>query len=300
MSFNSPFLGTSSRRRDSPAPLGSELGSTLSRFFRTPKGILLIILLILVSIAEPRGRLHFVLPGVFLAVVVAGFLDAIILRIAHEAWEFPSGAVLSGLLIAMVLSPHEPAYVFVWTSAFAIASKYIFRTRSANVFNPAAFGLVATFYMFNTGQSWWGALPDLSPYALIVLFAVGIFMADRVKKIPMVLIFLGVYFLLFTITSYLSAPANAAEIFRTPDFQSVLFFAFFILTDPPTSPVTYRDQLICGAMVAVASYAVFELVGAAYYLLAGVLVGNIWEAWRRWHLASQRRPIERPAAVQQC
>lgn len=296
MPFNSPFLDTSaSGRRGSPEPLGSELGSTLLRFLRTPKGILLIILLILVAIAEPAGRLHFVVPGVLLAVIVAGALDAIILRIAHEEWEFPSGAMLTGLLIAMVLSPHEPAYVFVWTSAFAIASKYIFRTRSANVFNPAAFGLVATFYMFNTGQSWWGALPEVSPYALIVLFAAGIFMADRVKKIPMVLIFLGAYFLLFTITSYLGAPANAAEIFRTPDFQSVLFFAFFILTDPPTSPVAYRDQLICGAMIAVASYAVFELVGAAYYLLAGVLVGNVWEAWRRWYVASQRRLSDRRA-----
>jgi hypothetical protein len=46
---------------------------------------------------------------------------------------------------------------------------------------------------------------------------------------------------------------------------------------------------VCGAIVAIASYAVFELVGAAYYLLAGVLVGNIWEAWRRRHLAALRR-----------
>lgn len=30
-----------------------------------------------------------------------------------------------------------------------------------------------------------------------------------------------------------------------------------------------------------ASYVVFEWVGAVYYLLAGVLVGNVWEAWRR-------------------
>jgi hypothetical protein len=28
-------------------------------------------------------------------------------------------------------------------------------------------------------------------------------------------------------------------------------------------------------------FAAFELIGAAYYLLAGVLVGNVWEAWRR-------------------
>lgn len=273
--------------------------SRIVRFFRTPKGLLLIILVALVAIAQPPARLHLVLPGVLEAVVVAGLLDAIILRLAREAWEFPSGAVLSGLILAMVLSPQEPWYVFVWSSAIAIASKYIFRTRSANIFNPAAFALVVTFYMFNTGQSWWGALPEVSPYLLIVLFAAGIFMADRVKKIPMVLIFLGIYFLLFTTTSYLGNPANAAEIFRAPDFQSVLFFAFFILTDPPTSPITYRDQMICGAMIAVASYAVFELIGAAYFLLAGVLIGNIWEAWRRSHLTSQRRAPSRTPAAQQ-
>jgi hypothetical protein len=39
----------------------------------------------------------------------------------------------------------------------------------------------------------------------------------------------------------------------------------------------------------VVSFAIFEWVGAAYYLLAGVLVGNIWEAWNRWHSFSRRR-----------
>jgi hypothetical protein len=29
------------------------------------------------------------------------------------------------------------------------------------------------------------------------------------------------------------------------------------------------------------SYAFFEWAGVVYYLLAGVLAGNIWEAWRR-------------------
>jgi hypothetical protein len=44
---------------------------------------------------------------------------------------------------------------------------------------------------------------------------------------------------------------------------------------------------------------VFELVGAAYYLLAGVLVGNVWEAWRRWHLASRRRLAESSSLPQE-
>src|SRR6202166_109182 len=261
----------------------------LRRFFRTPKGLLIIVLAILVALAAPREGIKLVAPGMASAVIVAGLIDVLALRWTRNVWEFPSGAVLTGLLVAMVLTPHEPWYVPACTSAVAIAGKYIARTRSANVFNPAALGLVATFYIFNTGQSWWGALPEISPIALVVLFVTGVFIADRVNKVPLVLIFLGAYFLLFTLSAYQGDPRKVAEIFRAPDLHAVLFFAFFILTDPPTSPVKYPDQLVCGVIVAVVSYAIFEWLGVAYYLLAGVLVGNILEAWHRWHSFSRGR-----------
>jgi Na+-translocating ferredoxin:NAD+ oxidoreductase RnfD subunit len=263
--------------------------SAVRRFFRTPKGLLIIVLVILVALAAPHEGIVLVAPGLASAIIVAGLIDMLVLRRARNEWEFPSGAVLTGLLVAMVLTPHEPWYVAACTSAVAIISKYLVRTRSANVFNPAALALVVTFYVFNTGQSWWGALPEISPVALVVLFATGVFIADRVNKIPLVLIFLGAYFLLFTLAAFLGDPGKFAEIFRTPDLHAVLFFAFFILTDPPTSPVKYRDQLVCGVIVAFVSYAIFEWVGVAYYLLAGVLVGNIWEAWHRWRADSRRR-----------
>jgi hypothetical protein len=38
---------------------------------------------------------------------------------------------------------------------------------------------------------------------------------------------------------------------------------------------------VFAVIVAVASCAIFEWMGAVYYLLAGVLIGNLWEAWRR-------------------
>ena len=262
---------------------------TIWRFFQTPKGLLIIVLLILVAVAAPREGIGLVAPGLLAAVIVAGTIDVLVLRRMREAWEFPSGAVLTGLIVAMILTPHEPWYVAACTSAVAIASKYIARTRSANIFNPAALALVATFYVFNTGQSWWGALPEITPFALVVLVATGAFIADRVNKIPLVLIFLGTYFGLFTLTTFLGDPGKIAEIFRAPDLHAVLFFAFFILTDPPTSPVRYPDQLVCGVLIALASYATFEWVGAAYYLLAGALIGNIWEAWHRWYAFSRRR-----------
>jgi hypothetical protein len=71
--------------------------------------------------------------------------------------------------------------------------------------------------------------------------------------------------------------------------EAVLFFAFIILTDPPTSPPKYADQVVCGVLVALVSFAIFEWAGVVYYLLAGVLAGNVWEAWRRANLRTSHR-----------
>jgi Na+-translocating ferredoxin:NAD+ oxidoreductase RnfD subunit len=251
------------------------------QFFRTPKGLLTVVLAILTALAAPHEGLRHAAPGLVSAILLAMLIDAPILRMRGKSWVFPSGALLTGWIVALVLSAEEPWHITAVTAAVGVLSKYLFRTRSANVFNPAALAIVATFYVFDTGQSWWGALPEITPFALVVLVATGIFITDRVNKMPLVLAFLGAYFLLFTATAFASNPAHVAEIFIAPDLHAALFFAFFILTDPPTSPVKYRDQIVCGALVAIVSYGVFEWIGAAYFLLAGVLAGNLWEAWRR-------------------
>jgi Na+-translocating ferredoxin:NAD+ oxidoreductase RnfD subunit len=251
------------------------------RFFKTPKGLLTIVLAILAAIAAPGQGLRVLMPGLAGAMAAAGLVDALILRARKKAWEFPSGALLTGMIVAMVLRVQEPWYVVTITSVIAILSKYIFRSRVANVFNPAALAIVASFYLFHTGQSWWGALPEVTPVAQVALLAAGVFITDRVNKMPLVLTFLGSYFVLFTVTAFASDPRWVSEVFRSPDLEAVLFFAFIILTDPPTSPAKYPDQIVCGVIVAVVGYGLFEWAGVVYYLLAGVLAGNVWEAWRR-------------------
>lgn len=258
------------------------------KFFRTPKGLLTIVLIVLTGVAAPGEGWKLVGPQLVAAVVAAAVIDVVMLRVRKGHWEFPSGAVLTGLILAMILSPHEPWHVAAAGSAIAVVSKYLVRTSSANVFNPAALALVATYYLFDSGQSWWGALPELSPIALTLLLASGVFITDRVNKLPLVLVFLGAYYVLFTATAFVSDPGRVAEIFRAPDLHAVLYFAFFILTDPPTSPTKYRDQVVCALLVAGVSYAVFEWIGVVYYLLAGVLVGNVWEAGRRIQLIRKK------------
>jgi Na+-translocating ferredoxin:NAD+ oxidoreductase RnfD subunit len=254
----------------------------VKQFFKTPKGLLIIVLAILTVIAAPGEGVRTVAIGMGAAALAAGAVDLFILHARKKVWEFPSGAVLTAMIVTMVLRAQEPWYVPAVTSVVAVLSKYLFRTRTANVFNPAAVAIVTMFYVFHMGQSWWGALPEVAPLWLQGgLLLGGVFITDRVNKMPLVLSFLAVHFVLFTGTAFFGDAQRVSEIFRPPDAEMALYFAFIILTDPPTSPAKYPDQLVMGVIVAVVSYAVFEWFGVVYFLLAGVLVGNVWEAWRR-------------------
>jgi Na+-translocating ferredoxin:NAD+ oxidoreductase RnfD subunit len=267
---------------------------SVRRWLRTPKALLMIVLAVLVVIAAPHEGWPAIVASLGSAILVAGGLDAMILRWRRGRWEFPDGAILTAMLVAMVLSAQQPWSYAAITAVVAIVSKYALRTRVTNIFNPAALAMVATFYVFDTGQSWWGALPALPPLMQLMMVALGVFIADRVNRMPVVLAFLAAFYGLATVSAFAGNPAQVAEVFRTPDLQAALFFALFILDDPPTSPIAYRDQIIFGGIVAIAGYAVFISIGAAYYLLAGVLAGNAWEAWRR--VARRRQTLGVPSS----
>lgn len=253
-----------------------------SHFLKSPKGLLTILLVILAAIAAPGEGVGVVVRNMGAAVLAAGIVDLVILRVRKGHFEYPSGAVLTAMIVSMVMRAQEPWILPVITSVVAVLSKYVLRTRQANVFNPAALALVLMFYLMPHGQSWWGALPDVTPLWLRAsLLAGGFYLANRVNKLPLVLVFLAAYFCLFTATAFLGDSRHVAEIFRSPDIDAVVYFALVILTDPPTSPAKYSGQWIFGVIAAAVAYAVFMVFGVAYFLLAGVLAGNIWEAWRR-------------------
>jgi Na+-translocating ferredoxin:NAD+ oxidoreductase RnfD subunit len=258
-------------------------------FLKTPKGLLTLLLALLTAIAAPGEGAGVVMRNMGAAVLAAGCVDLVILRWRNGAWEYPGGAVLTAMIVAMVMRAQEPWMVPVVASVVAVLSKYLLRTRQANVFNPAALALVLMFHLMPHGQSWWGALPEVSPLWLrAALLAGGLYLTSRVNKLPLVLTFLGAYFCLFTATAFLGDARHVAEIFRSPDIDAVLYFTLVILTDPPTSPPKYQGQWVFGIIAAMSSYAVFMAFGVAYFMLAGVLVGNVWEAWQRVHKRSRQ------------
>ena len=116
----------------------------VQKFFKTPKGLLIIILVILAAIAAPGEGVREVLTAMSAATIAGGLVDLLILRIRNKTWEFPSGAVLTAMIAVMVLRAQEPWYVHAINAVAAVLSKYLFRSRLANVFNPAALAVIAS------------------------------------------------------------------------------------------------------------------------------------------------------------
>jgi Na+-translocating ferredoxin:NAD+ oxidoreductase RnfD subunit len=124
-------------------------------------------------------------------------------------------------------------------------------------------------------------LPDLSWPFVFLLLAGGAFIVDRINKFPLVLSFLGASFGLLTGIGWID-PLSTAELFRTPFLQATLFLAVFMLTDPPTSPSRYKEQVVIGFLAGASSIAA-QLLGAGQsYLLVGLLIGNLALAGKRW------------------
>lgn len=261
---------------------------SLRSWVRTPKGQLTILLVPLLLAAGARSGGALVAPMVAASVAAGMLVDLPLIRWRTGRWSVPDGAALTGLIVAMVLSPHTSWRVAASTTAVGVAAKYPLRAGHANVLNPAAAGLVAAYYLFGAGESWWGALAEL-PLAWIVLpVVVGAYTVDHNNKAPAALAFLGSYFALLTAQAFLGDPAPLAEVYRAPDLHAAVFFAAFMVTDPPTSPPKPRDQVAFGLITGTVAWLAFTTIGAVWWLPGGLLVANLWEGWRKVRLRRRR------------
>ena len=271
---------TSKGRRTAPARPQRTPIENLGRFLRTPKGTVLWVLVALVVLAMIGTQRH-TLPDVLAATVGAAATDIIVSAWRKKPLGFPSGAVISGLIIAMVLARETPAYVPLVVGMLAVVGKHAVRTRWSNVFNPAVFALLVGGIFFRSGQSWWGALPYDGMLGFIAVLAGSWYVAAKVNKLPLALAYLTTAIVAFMVSSFAGATAQVAQVFRAPDINALVFFSALMLTDPPTSPAKREDQLWFGALAGVLAVLLFLTTGVQWFIFAGLPVANLAESLRR-------------------
>lgn len=257
------------------------------RFVRTPKGLLLGILPIMIAITAPgaaggTGRAWL---AVGVAAATAAAVDMISTAIRGRGLLLPDGALLTGLIVGMILDPSLPLWQIAAVSAGAILTKHLIRVRRGHIFNPAAAALVAAGLIGVKTQSWWGA--SSAPWYVIVpvLIVTGLFITDRVNRLPMVGAFLITYYGAAIIGVFAGLADRLSESYQSPFVNAALFAALVMLNDPPTSPAKRTDQVRYGMVCAIAGIVFVVLARQLYFLPLGLLVGNLWVVLVR----SQRR-----------
>lgn len=248
---------------------------TIKKWIKTPKGCVAITLLAYLLIASIGYKNIIGIKNAIVAVIVAVGIDIICNIIRKRKWTMLDGAVITGLIIGLILSSTTPIGIITITTILAILSKHLLVYKKKPIFNPAAFGLLLSVLFLKTGQSWWGAFGDLSVWTIIFLLVGGYIIANRIQKFPQVFTFLGTSFVLLALMGHFHI-GDAVDALRPPFINATIFFGFFMLTDPPTSPAKDKDQVIFGFLTAVAGTIIYAVFGGLIYLFIGLCFGNLF------------------------
>lgn len=248
----------------------------LKAYLRSPKALLLLILVGILIINAFFQPIHQEWMQIVYPAGTGVLLEILIMALLKRKFKFPDGGLLTAVIIALVMSRFFPIYLTVITTYIAILSKHIVKVKRMPVFNPAALGLLLSVPLFSSLQSWWGAMSLLPAWMIVYLFAAGLILAKRIHKLPQVFSFLGVYFSILLLMQMAGMNQAFSALYRTPLINSTLFLAFFMLTDPPTSPGKPRKQVIFGAVAASVSLLYYFKTGGQAYLLVGLLTANAW------------------------
>lgn len=248
---------------------------TFKQWIKTPKSYVFFTMIILLLFSSIGAHSILGLLTSILAVLVCLLLDIILCLMEKRKRIFPDGAAITGLIIALILSATTPVVIIIATAGIAILSKHILKYKKKPIFNPAAFGLFISILLFHSQQSWWGAFGDLSAWTTLFLLIPGYMVTSRINKFPQVFMFLGTTFALLFIMGQLHI-GDSFDALRPPFINATLFFGFFMITDPPTTPATDKDQLIFSIIVAIVGTVIYALYGGLMYLFIGLFAGNLY------------------------
>jgi hypothetical protein len=198
----------------------------------------------------PPQRAALVLGAALLAQLVLGAL------VGLQRFD-PRSALISGLSLCLLLRT-ESAAVAMLAAVLAVGSKFVVRFRGKHVFNPTNFGIVVT--VAATGAAWvspgqWGA-----PAFLAFLPACeGGLVVRRALRSDVTAAFLVAHTgILFGRALWLGDPM-AIPIHQL-ESGGLLLFAFFMISDPRTTPDSRAARVLFGTLVAsLAGYLQFGL-----------------------------------------
>jgi len=165
-------------------------------------------------------------------------------------WGF--SVLISAMSLCLLLKTNH-WYISLLAAFLTVASKYLFRFNQKHIFNPSAFGIIATIFL--TKDAWlspgqWGS-NALIFFAVITL---GTIVVTRVQKLDISLAFLLTYIGLLYWRQVYTLDWPMDHFIHSVTTGSLLLFTFFMISDPRTTPNHPVARIIWAVFVAAASF----------------------------------------------
>lgn len=186
--------------------------------------------------------------------------------------------LITALILTLIVGP-LPLLPFLLPlmvmAVVAMASKYLVATKTQHIFNPAAFAVLFTALVLNTGASWWIGSLALAPFLLLG----GMLIILKIRRWHLVVSFLVTYFVLFVIfrlSQGATVVVSLQEFWRVLTYSPLLFFMTVMLVEPLTSPRTAGKRMYFGIFVAACLFAGQTFfANFPYSLESALLAGNL-------------------------
>ena len=171
----------------------------------------------------------------------------------RQGWRLWGFSILISAASLCLLLKTNDWWVSLLAAFLTVVSKYIFRFRRKHIFNPSAFGIVATLLITNNA---WLSPGQWGSNAVIFFFVItlGTIVVTRVQKLDVSLAFLLTFIgLLYWRQVYvLGWPLD--HFIHSVSTGSLLLFSFFMISDPKTSPNHPIARIIWAVIIAVVSF----------------------------------------------
>ncbi|MBT8066417.1 MAG: RnfABCDGE type electron transport complex subunit D [Gammaproteobacteria bacterium] len=165
----------------------------------------------------------------------------------------PLSPLITSLSLTLLLRTDEPA-IAALAAVIAIGSKFLIRFRNKHVFNPANVALVSL--MLASDHAWissgqWGSAA-IGAFSLACL---GFLVLTRARRAETTIAFLIIYAALLGGRALWLGDPLAIPLHQLQN-GALLIFAFFMISDPKTTPDTAWGRVIFAALVATVAFSI--------------------------------------------
>ena len=180
----------------------------------------------------------------------------------------PLSPLITSLSLTLLLRA-DTAMLAACAAGIAISSKFLVRYRSKHVFNPANVAIV--LMMLASERVWvssgqWGS----ATISALALSCLGILVLTRATRAETTVAFLLAFAaMLFVRAAWLGDPLTIPV--HQLQSGALLIFAFFMISDPKTTPDTAPGRVLFGTLVAGIAY----VIQFVYYVPNGAILALI-------------------------